>query len=133
MLFPGFRAKWIQCTIYEKNSKLGSTQKPNTKKAAIARGFFPGRSGETRTRGIQFPKLARYQLRYTPIDARIIISKLFFSCKYFMYFFLFCYNVIKKGIIFLSFTYFKAYKPIHIANSCLNIESPISILLILKT
>ena len=27
--------------------------------------FFFGRSGGTRTRGLQYPKLARYQLRYT--------------------------------------------------------------------
>ena len=28
-------------------------------------GCFFGRSGGTRTRGLQYPKLARYQLRYT--------------------------------------------------------------------
>ena len=32
---------------------------------ALYRGFYPGRSGETRTRGLLLPKQARYQLRYT--------------------------------------------------------------------
>ena len=47
------------------NFLSGDTKEADCYKAI---GFFRqyGRSGETRTRGIQLPKLARYQLRYTP-------------------------------------------------------------------
>ena len=46
------------CKMYRK--------KPKTSQKWLVFGFF-GRSGGTRTRGLQYPKLARYQLRYTSI------------------------------------------------------------------
>ena len=58
------------------------------KRKSIRKGcsFFFGRSGGTRTRGLQYPKLARYQLRYTSkmlifhsfdFQTQIIITHLF--------------------------------------------------------
>ena len=35
-------------------------------------GLTLGRSGETRTRGIHIPNVARYQLRYTPFSAFLL-------------------------------------------------------------
>ena len=46
------------CKMYRK--------KPKTSQKGSFSAFF-GRSGGTRTRGLQYPKLARYQLRYTSI------------------------------------------------------------------
>ena len=45
--------------------RIFSPSNPTNRKAGFSPCFSIGRSGGTRTRGLQFPKLARYHLRYT--------------------------------------------------------------------
>ena len=56
------------------DSKFEATSlRPKEKRTDNRKGylFFFGRSGGTRTRGLQYPKLARYQLRYTSMSVTV--------------------------------------------------------------
>ena len=56
---------------------------------------FFGRSGGTRTRGLQYPKLARYQLRYT---SKYLLQSLSQCIKYYTTLYVICQYFLKQNI-----------------------------------
>ena len=61
--------RMIFMMFYRKNRKTKKCQNPGKTKGFDT--FCFGRSVEIRTPGLQYPKLARYQLRYTSKDIRL--------------------------------------------------------------
>ena len=62
--YPSTRNSFGIKEAESKSHHRNKTKKEHRKDAL----FLFGRSGGTRTRGLQYPKLARYQLRYTSKD-----------------------------------------------------------------
>ena len=64
----GMRTHVANATVSKSVHRLGA------KKEGLPQGksFFFGRSGGTRTHGLQYPKLARYHLRYASIDKKLL-------------------------------------------------------------